>query len=67
MRFAITESNTARVSALFLMDDVFTGPFMFKHCLKLKPVKWAPPKYSPNGEKESKIPQDAEGMRTEET
>ena len=27
------------VSTLFLMDKVFVGPFMFKHCLKLKPVK----------------------------
>ena len=28
---------------VFLVDEVFAGVFIFKHCLKLKPVKWAPP------------------------
>ena len=59
VRLAITESNPARMCALFLMDKVFTCPFMFKHCLKLKLVKLAPPKYSSKGEKESKNLQGA--------
>ena len=33
---------------------------------KLKPVKWAPSKYSPKGEKNQKLRREPEGVRTEE-
>ena len=35
MRLAIARSDPGRILAVFLMDGVFAGPFMFKHCLKL--------------------------------
>ena len=39
---------------------------MFKHCLTLKLVKRAAPKYYPKGEKNRKFRRAPDGMRTEE-
>ena len=61
MQLVITESNPARVSKLFLIDDMFAGLFVFKHCLKLKLVKQASPKYSLKGEKDQKFRRAPEG------
>ena len=63
MQLAITESNPARVSTLFLMDKVFAGPFMFKHCLKLcKTGKVSAPKMLSKRRKWPKIPQTIKGQ-----
>ena len=66
VRLALTHSNPARVSMSFLMDEVFASPFMFKHCLKLKPVRWSPLKHSPREEKKKKFCRALEGVRTGE-
>ena len=38
----------------------------FEHCLKLKPVKWAPSKYSLTGENNQNFLRAPEGVQTEE-